>query len=153
MTPGALSQAGPSRSKSYSFSGSLPGMAGHHPSSRPYFHEDQRLTLKPQRLTFHATGPLLPEDLNAGDEFRLLFLTPSGHQPYSADINYYNNIVQAHAADAQAHDDIRAYSSWFKVLGSTPDVDARDNTENDRHRCSHLLARRQQGRRRLRRPL
>ena len=70
--------------------------------------------------------PLLPEGLNAGDEFRLLFLTPSGHQPYSTDIEYYNNIVQAHAADG--HADIRAFSSWFRVLGSTPDVDARDNT-------------------------
>ena len=69
---------------------------------------------------------LLPEGLNAGDEFRLLFLTPSGHQPYSTDIEYYNNIVQAHAADG--HADVRAYSSWFRVLGSTPDVDARDNT-------------------------
>ncbi len=69
---------------------------------------------------------LLPEGLNAGDEFRLLFLTPHGHQPRSTDIDYYNNIVQAHAADG--HADIRAFSSWFRVLGSTPDVDARDNT-------------------------
>ena len=69
---------------------------------------------------------LLPEGLNANDEFRLMFLTPSGHQPYSTDIEYYNNIVQAHAADG--HADVRAYSSWFRVLGSTPDVDARDNT-------------------------
>ena len=69
---------------------------------------------------------LLPEGLNADDEFRLMFLTPSGHQPYSTDIEYYNNIVQAHAADG--HADVRAYRSWFRVLGSTPDTDARDNT-------------------------
>ena len=68
---------------------------------------------------------LTPSGLVGGDRFRLLFLT----EPAAAtdtDIADYNTYVQQQAA--AGHTDIQDFSSWFRVLGSTEDVDARDNT-------------------------
>ena len=68
---------------------------------------------------------LTPSGLVGGDRFRLLFLT----EPAAAtdtDIADYNTYVQQQAA--AGHTDIQEFSSWFRVLGSTEDVDARDNT-------------------------
>ena len=77
-------------------------------------------------VTVPAGGPLIPSGLAAGDKFRLLFLTASGHSPTSTDIADYNTYVQGRAA--AGHADIQDYSSWFRILGSTADTDARDNT-------------------------
>ena len=74
-----------------------------------------------------ADWPLTPSGLDPGDEFRLLFLTTPGYSPTSSDIGDYNAHVQAQAA--AGHQDIRDYSAWFRVVGSTADVDAIDNTE------------------------
>ena len=68
---------------------------------------------------------LTPSGLVGRDRFRLLFLT----EPAAAtdtDIADYNTYVQQQAA--AGHTDIQDFSSWFRVLGSTEDVDARDNT-------------------------
>ena len=68
---------------------------------------------------------LTPSGLVGRDQFRLLFLT----EPAAAtdtDIADYNTYVQEQAA--AGHTDIQDFSSWFRVLGSTEDVDARDNT-------------------------
>ena len=68
---------------------------------------------------------LTPSGLIGRDRFRLLFLT----EPAAAtdtDIADYNTYVQQQAA--AGHTDIQDFSSWFRVLGSTEDVDARDNT-------------------------
>ena len=80
-----------------------------------------------------ATGVVVPRDwtlkptgLNTGDKFRLLFLTPAGYSPTSTEIADYNTYVQGRAA--AGHADILAYSNWFRVVGSTADTDARDNT-------------------------
>ena len=69
---------------------------------------------------------LKPTGLNTGDKFRLLFLTPAGYSPTSTEIADYNTYVQGRAA--AGHADILAYSNWFRVVGSTADTDARDNT-------------------------
>ena len=71
---------------------------------------------------------LKPDGLNAGDRFRLLFLTYSGRSPTSSAIADYNSYVQSQAAADNSHEAIKAYSSGFRVVGSTADDDARDNT-------------------------
>ena len=86
--------------------------------------------------TITITGPvtapqgwaLTPTGLGQGDKFRLLFITHTGHSSANTDIENYNAYVQSQANAGNAHADIKAYSSWFRVLGSTEDVDARDNT-------------------------
>ena len=73
---------------------------------------------------------LTPTGFVGGQKFRLLFLT----EPAAAtdtDIADYNTYVRNRPLQdiqLQAIPDIQAFSSWFRVLGSTEDVDARDNT-------------------------
>ena len=55
-----------------------------------------------------------------------MFLTDD-ESPTSTDINVYNEFVQVQAA--AGHADIQEHASQFRVLGSTADDDARDNTE------------------------
>ena len=69
---------------------------------------------------------LVPSGLNAGDSFRLLFLSSTRHDASSASIDTYNDFVQGRAANG--HTDIQAYSDGFTVVGCTAAVDARDNT-------------------------
>ena len=69
---------------------------------------------------------LKPSGLDGGDEFRLLFITRGAYSSSSARIEYYNEVVQGRAAAGP--EAIRRYSSGFRVVGSTPSVDARDNT-------------------------
>ena len=73
-----------------------------------------------------ANWGLIPSGLGAGDRFRLLFISSIKRNALSTDIVDYNTFVQDRAA--AGHADIRDYSAVFRVLGSTADVDARDNT-------------------------
>ena len=70
---------------------------------------------------------LIPSGLGAGDSFRLLFVTSTTRSAASSTIGDYDTHVRT--AAAAGHADIRAYSTHFKVLGSTASVDARDHTE------------------------
>ena len=72
-----------------------------------------------------SSWSLKPAGLSAG-EFRLIFLSSTKHNAESSNIGTYNTFVQNRAA--AGHADIRDYSSAFKVVGCTADVDARDNT-------------------------
>ena len=69
---------------------------------------------------------LTPAGLGIGDSFRLLFATSNTRDADDTDIAFYNTFVQN--AAAAGHADIQAYSSIFRVVGSTADTDARDNT-------------------------
>ena len=69
---------------------------------------------------------LVPSGLSNGDSFRLLFLTSGTRNAESSNIGTYNTYVQNAAANG--HASIRAYSSGFRVVASTEDDDARDNT-------------------------
>ena len=91
----------------------------------------------PERLTSDATGPvtpltvssdwsLVPSGLGPGDRFRLMFISSGGRNARPTSIDAYNTWIQNLAA--AGHMDIQGYSSTFNVVGSTADVDARDNT-------------------------
>ena len=91
----------------------------------------------PERLTSDATGPvtpltvssdwsLVPSGLGPGDRFRLMFISSGGRNARPTSIDTYNTWIQNLAA--AGHTDIQGYSSAFNVVGSTADVDARDNT-------------------------
>ena len=73
-----------------------------------------------------ADWGLIPTGLGAGAEFRLIFISSTTRNAASTDIADYNTFVQGRAA--AGHADIQQYSSTFRVVGSTADVDARDNT-------------------------
>ena len=69
---------------------------------------------------------LIPRGESQGQQFRLLFVTSTSRNASSTDIDDYNTFVQNRAA--AGHDDIREYQSGFRVVGSTADVNAWDNT-------------------------
>ena len=73
-----------------------------------------------------ANWSLIPTGLGPGDSFRLMFIPSTGRDAVTNSISIYNNWVQTQAA--AGHTDIQAYSSAFKILGSTRATDARDNT-------------------------
>ena len=73
-----------------------------------------------------TTWSLVPSGLGDGDSFRLLFIGTSPADARYSDIAVYNTFIQNLAA--AGHTDIQAHSATFRVVGSTEDVDARDNT-------------------------
>ena len=78
------------------------------------------------QLTVPGDWTLTPAGLSPSDKFHLLFATSGTRDASSTDIDDYNSFV-ATAATA-GHADIQQYGAWFKAVGSTADVDARDNT-------------------------
>ena len=69
---------------------------------------------------------LKPAGLEAGDRFRLLFLSSTQRNAESTDIADYNSFVQGLAG--AGHADIQAYGSQFRAVACTSAVDAVDNT-------------------------
>ena len=81
----------------------------------------------PAAPTFVPTiWSLVPSGLGDGDSFRLLFIGSNTRNASSSDIDVYNTFVQDLAAGG--HLDIRAHSATFRMIGSTENADARDNT-------------------------
>ena len=85
----------------------------------------------PTEVRVPENWSLTPSGLVGGDKFRLMFITSAGHSPTSDDIESYNAYVQSQAKASNAHTDIKDYAYHFRVLGSTEDVDARDNTRTN----------------------
>jgi hypothetical protein len=67
----------------------------------------------------------VPVALNPGESYRLAFVTSTSRDATSADIADYNAFVTA-VANTQA--ELAALGTTWMVIGSTPTVDARDNT-------------------------
>lgn len=75
--------------------------------------------------TSHA-GPVVPEGLQPGDSYQLVFVTAGTHQATSTDVETYNDFVNQQAALAAALTGTDVGVEWFAVA-STGTVDARDN--------------------------
>ena len=71
----------------------------------------------------------IPDDVEVGDQFRLVFATQVPTDAISADIEYYNALVQEEAAWEGNHRIIRGAAPDFKAVVCTAAVDARTNTE------------------------
>ena len=69
-----------------------------------------------------------PTDLSIGDQYRLAFVTITTRDATSTDIADYNAFVTT-AANTQA--DLVALGATWKAIGTTPTVDARDNTDTN----------------------
>ncbi len=89
-------------------------------------------------ITVPADWPLLPDGLNEGDEFRLIFMTSQKRDATSTDIADYDTFAQNAAGGSSAHAAIKHYASRFKVVGSTRGVDARDHTGTDPNNDAHM---------------
>ena len=85
-----------------------------------------RYELQSDQTQVPRTWSLIPSGLNVGHPFRLIFGTSTKRNATPTDIETYNTFVQNAAANG--HTDIQAYSSLFRVVGSTAAVDARVNT-------------------------
>ncbi|MCY4480880.1 MAG: fibronectin type III domain-containing protein [Rhodospirillales bacterium] len=75
--------------------------------------------------TVQVGSSLIPSGVNAGDSFRLLFVTSTTRNAQSTNIADYNSFVQARA---NANTALRPFKDEFRALISTATVDARDNT-------------------------
>ena len=80
----------------------------------------------PTETEVAADWDLKPSGLSGGDKFRLLFITSTSRNAVPTAIADYNTFVQNRAA--AGHSEIQTHSSGFRAVGSTEDVDARDNT-------------------------
>ncbi len=81
----------------------------------------------PTVQTVPGDWPLIPgATSDAGNQFRLLFVTSGERDASGASIAHYNLFAQAHAGGG--HEAIRPYRNQFRALGSTETVDANDNT-------------------------
>ena len=69
---------------------------------------------------------LKPADINAGEQFRLMFITSTTRNATSTDIADYNTFVSTRAAAGVTA--IQAYANDFTALVSTETVNARTNT-------------------------
>ena len=85
------------------------------------------MTVPVETTPVPTTWSLVPSGLGDGDSFRLLFISTSDRDASSSDIADYNTFIQ-NLVDTNGHDDIKAHSATFRMLGSTEAVDARDNT-------------------------
>ena len=72
------------------------------------------------------TWSLKPSGLQAGDKFRLLFISSTTRNADPTNIATYNAWAQGLAASG--HAEVQAFSSHFRVVGCTAAVDARDHT-------------------------
>ena len=93
--------------------------------------------------TVPADWPLVPEELRRiGGEFRLLFLTNTWRDATTANIADYDAHVQDSIAGSHtggSHPAIIPYSDAFKVVGSTPTVNARDHIDPGRDTAIYWL--------------
>ena len=86
----------------------------------------------PTEVPVPENWSLTPSGLIGGEKFRLMFITGTGtRKANSTEIEDYNAYVQSQAKASNAHTDIKDYAYHFRVLGSTADVDARDNTKTN----------------------
>ncbi len=67
----------------------------------------------------------VPTDLNPGDQYRLVFVTSTSRDATSSNIGDYNTFV---TAAANSVPELLALGTVWKAIGSTPSIDARDNT-------------------------
>ena len=70
----------------------------------------------------------IPEGVDVGDQFRLLFVTHRATPATSPDIDDYNAFVQEEAGATYSNHIIRPVSKEFKAVVCTAAVDARTNT-------------------------
>ena len=73
-----------------------------------------------------ADWALKPADIDAGEQFRLMFITSTTRNAISTDITDYNTFVSTRAAAGVTA--IQAYANDFTALVSTETVNARTNT-------------------------
>ena len=72
---------------------------------------------------------LKPSGVGPGEQFRLLFKTHNERDATASTISTYDTFVRNRVSGASTgHADIRQYSSTFRVVGSTPTVDAASHT-------------------------
>ncbi|MXY03047.1 MAG: hypothetical protein F4Y66_09440, partial [Acidimicrobiales bacterium] len=82
----------------------------------------------PSEVTYVSEDwPLVPDGLEPGDRFRLMFLTSNTINGQSTDITAYNAHAQSAARGSRAHASLRAYAHGFSALVSTVETGARAN--------------------------
>ena len=77
-------------------------------------------------LEVPSTWRLAPDGVQAGESFRLLFVSSEATDASERGISTYDRRVRRAAANG--HSSIRPYKSHFRALGSSEEVDARTHT-------------------------
>ena len=84
--------------------------------------------IAPDAVQVTSRWPHLPEGLEVGDQFRLIFITSLTTDATSDDIEHYNAVARRDAAQPYNDRIIRGHAGEFKALACTAEVDARANT-------------------------
>ena len=71
----------------------------------------------------------IPDSVEVGDQFRVVFVTFEKTDAESVDIEHYNDIVQRQAAQEENDRIIKGIAADFKAVVCTETVDARTNTQ------------------------
>lgn len=78
---------------------------------------------------FGAAAPIVvPPDLHPGDQYRVAFVTSTKTPASASNIEFYNDYVTSVANSVPS---LSALATSWTVIGSTIDVDARDNTHTN----------------------
>ena len=88
-----------------------------------------------------ADWALKPADINAGEQFRLMFITSTTRNATSTNIVDYNTFVSTRAAAGVTA--MRTYANDFTALVSTQTVNARANTKACSQSLSHYVIEKQ----------
>ena len=104
--------------------GPLSGGAAARSDARPLYAVSQVFVVEP--LAVPTGSAIIPDGLRDGDRFRLLFLSSGARNAEATGIDVYNEFVQA--AAAAGHTGIQGFSDGFRAVGSTAQIDARENT-------------------------
>ena len=75
-----------------------------------------------------AAPVTVPAELSPGAQYRLVFVTSATTDALSADIDYYNTIA---TSVANSVPQLAQLGTTWKIIGSTPAIDARVNTSTD----------------------
>src|SRR5690349_5670387 len=76
----------------------------------------------------YAAPVTVPTSLNPGDQYRLAFVTSTTTDATSTSTFYYNTFV---TNVANSVPELAALGTDWTVIGSTPGIDARTNTDTD----------------------
>ncbi|MCY3893802.1 MAG: hypothetical protein OXF65_10960, partial [Acidimicrobiaceae bacterium] len=89
--------------------------------------DDDRFVNSDGDVVVPADWGLIPDGLDSGDRFRLLFRTTARRDATATDIAVYDRFVQGELRGGALAAELGPYVSAFRAVGSTSSVDARDH--------------------------
>ena len=105
------------------------------PGAAAWFGIDDDAPPEGDGILVPGNWPLLPPGLNAGDKFRLLYVTNSETAAATRDIAHYDSFVRAEITGmglkAGGVNELKTHANSFRAIASTADPDSQGNVRKD----------------------